>query len=408
MTKRPLRIAMPTPSFLPNLGGIEVGLHNMAVRLKSRGHDPVVIVPVATARQVRTNYPDLPYCVAAFWPKMSGLAHTHPALALRMYQAFFRLFHKTHHVDVWHGTMIYPVGTGLSAAFGTSVPALIRAAGDDIQIDEAADYGIRRNKDIDNIVRRYGIDARAYVAITESVRKEYLALGIAAQRIHDIPNGVDVARFQSIPRLNDIRARFNIPAEAFMFLSVGRHHPKKNFSILLRAFSILKQKNPSFNAVLVLCGRGVSDLREQAAAQGVSNNVVFIDGLTPATGAESLQAPSDDLVALYRAADAFVFPSLIETFGIAIVEAMAAGLPALVADSPGCCDIAGQGAHAMMLNPLDADEWAAAMARVMDDTNMRGDLSRRALARARDFDWNHVVDLYEDLYYRLIAGEGAA
>lgn len=405
---RPLCIAMPTPSFLPNLGGMEVGLHNIAVRLKSRGHDPVVIVPATTARQVRTNYPDMPYRVASFWPKMSGLAYTHPQVALGMYQTFFHVFQKMHRVDIWHGTMIYPVGTGLSAAFGTTVPALIRAAGDDIQIDEQADYGIRRHKPVDNIVRRYGIGARAYVAITESVRKEYLALGIVPERIHDIPNGVDVARFQSTPRLSDIRARFSIPADAFMFLSVGRHHPKKNFSLLVTALSILQNQNPSSKAVLVICGRGSESLRAQAAALGIADKVILIDGLSPgASGETSLHVPSDDLVALYRAADAFVFPSFIETFGIAIVEAMAAGLPVLVADSPGCRDVAGRGASAMMLNPLNAEEWAAAMARVASDPDLRGDLSRRAFSRARDFDWDHVVSLYEDLYHRLIAGEGA-
>ena len=68
--------------------------------------------------------------------------------------------------------------------------------------------------------------------------------------------------------------------------------------------------------------------------------------------------PATALVALYQAADVFVFPSLIETFGIVIVEAMAAGLPIIVSDAPGCRDVVRHGEDGMMVPARDADALA--------------------------------------------------
>ncbi|MBZ0217709.1 MAG: glycosyltransferase family 4 protein, partial [Fimbriimonadaceae bacterium] len=119
-----------------------------------------------------------------------------------------------------------------------------------------------------------------------------------------------------------------------------------------------------------------------------------------------LLLPQDEIVALYRAADAFVFPSLIETFGVVLIEAMAAGLPVLTTDAPGCRDIVRGGRDGMMTISGNVFSLCDGMSRLLAEPELRADLRARSLARSADFSWTRVVDRYETLYRTLIRDQG--
>lgn len=399
MTERPLSIALATSTFLPSLGGAEVGLHNIASRLLARGHRPIVIVPHSHAARLRAEGWTLPYPVEHFPPKVWGVLDRLPALGLPVLSAIYSRFQARHSFDFWHGTMGWPIGVSLLRwALPRGIPHLIRCAGEDIQRMESIGYGARRNPAVDKLIRRWLPQARHLVAITDSVAEEYRSLGVDDARIAHIPNGVDCSRFQAPCDRRAARAAMGIGDDETMFLAVGRNHPKKAFADLVRAAAVLKDTTARpFRVALV--GAGTSALAPLVAELGVTDRIVLREVVGGSAPPGTLPLfPTADLVAIYRAADAFVFPSLIETFGIVLVEAMAAGLPVITTDAPGCRDVVRNGVDGQLVPPGDPAAMAARMAELLDSAEARHQWSERALVRARFFDWDGVVDRYLDLY----------
>jgi glycosyltransferase involved in cell wall biosynthesis len=98
-----------------------------------------------------------------------------------------------------------------------------------------------------------------------------------------------------------------------------------------------------------------------------------------------------------------VLPSITETFGIVLVEAMAAGLPVITTDAPGCRDIIRKGKDGVMIPAQNPGALAGAMVRLTEDRDLLTNLSRKSLSRAEDFGWDSVVNRYEALYFDLIS-----
>ena len=404
MTRRPLTIAMPTPSFLPGLGGMEVGLHNIAKRLAARGHRVFVMPPASQAAELRKGGFSAGYGLLPLPPRIVHCGMRHPVAATRVLAAYFSWISLRHGIDVWHATMAWPVGAALGrlSRFRRFRATLMRSAGADIQIDRDIGYGVRLDPLIDDQVRALLPRLPAFVAITDTVAREYMALGIAPERIVHIPNGVDRARFAVAPPLDGFRDRHHLGPRTFVFLCVGRNHAKKNLSMLIEAARVLRARSPDADFAVVLAGKGVAALAGEIAAAGMEAYFILEDVIAPRHLSGDFDLPADALVSLYKTADCFIFPSLIETFGIALVEAMAAGLPVLTADSPGCRDIADGGRYAALFDPGDAGGIAETMQRAMEDAPWREGLRRAAAGRAADFDWESIVSRYEDLYRGLL------
>ena len=132
-----------------------------------------------------------------------------------------------------------------------------------------------------------------------------------------IEHGLD--RPRPLRPREETRARFGLPADAGLLLNVSRMMPQKNQSILIDVLAGLE------GAVLAIAGHGPCEtmLRERAAALGVSSRLHLLGPLA-----------AQDVADLYGAADAFVFPTNWETFGLVAVEAGMAGVPMVVADLP--------------------------------------------------------------------------
>jgi glycosyltransferase involved in cell wall biosynthesis len=405
----PLTVALPISTFLPNRGGAEVGLHNIAVRLQQRGHRPVVIAPEVYCHRLRQEGWHLPYEVVGFPPRVWGVLRRWPQLGLWWLDRVFARLGRRWRIDFWHVTMGYPVGVAMvhyAERQSARIPYLIRCAGEDIQTDPEIGYGARLDPAIDRLVRTWLPRARRLTAITDSVADEYRALGVDTARITMIPNGVDLARFD-VGRSDDqrmaCRRRLGLPEDAVVFLAVGRHHPKKNFALLVQAAGQLRQRCPDRAFVVALVGGGVSALRDDWVGVYPDGPLFLHDtasGTDPERhdGTALLQLPDAQVVDFYLSADVFVFPSRIETFGIVLAEAMAAGLPIVTGDAPGCRDLIRYGQDGIMVPALDVAGYVAAMERLLLSVEERQMWSARARLRSTDFSWDRVVDQYVALY----------
>ncbi|MEU2680178.1 glycosyltransferase [Streptomyces sp. NPDC007107] len=170
----------------------------------------------------------------------------------------------------------------------------------------------------------------ATVAVSDTVAGRLRDWGVPAARIHTVPNGVDVAAFRfDSARRQTTRAALGLPGTAFVVGGVGRLVPGKRFDLLIRAVAALP------GAWLVLAGDGpeAGALRALAARLGVAGRVRFLGECGAPEGA----AP--DIPAVLSAVDTFVSASREESFGLAVVEALAAGLPVVHAACPAIEDL---------------------------------------------------------------------
>ncbi|WP_069173850.1 glycosyltransferase [Streptomyces griseus] len=173
----------------------------------------------------------------------------------------------------------------------------------------------------------------ATVAVSPTVAGRLRDWGVPAARIHTVPNGIDAAAFRFDPdRRRATRAALRVPGDAFVVGGVGRLVPGKRFDVLVRAVAALP------DAWLVLAGDGpqAGPLREFAARLGVTGRVRLLGEC--GTGDGPYGVPG-----LLCAMDAFVSTSREESFGLAVVEALAAGLPVVHGPCPAVDDLpAGQ------------------------------------------------------------------
>jgi phosphatidylinositol alpha-mannosyltransferase len=209
------------------------------------------------------------------------------------------------------------------------------------------------------------------LAVSEAAR-EFAGSVFGPEGIRIVPNGADVALFAQASPTEDLP-----PGERILF--VNRLDPRKGFATAVRAFERLAADRP--RAVLVVAGDG--------SERGM------VDGLRPAARGRVVMLGNvdhDRLPPIHAACDLFVGPALgRESFGIVLVEAMAAGLPLVASDIPGYREVVRDGVDGVLVPPGDPEALASAVARVLDDQGLRAGFAAAGRERAARYDWDVVV-----------------
>ncbi len=218
--------------------------------------------------------------------------------------------------------------------------------------------------------------ADAVIVPTRSVAADFLRLyGSPQERVFVVPEAAPPTMRPIADRelLAEARRRLRLP-ERFV-LSVGTLEPGKNRATLLRALAQLRRWGLP-HALVIAGQRGWGDTMPErlAAALGVSDRVCCLGYVADA-----------DLPLLYNLAEAFVFPSWREGFGLPPLEAMACGTPVVASDRPAMPEVLGEAA--LYTPPADVQAVAAALARVLTDATLREELRSRGLAQAARYSW---------------------
>jgi glycosyltransferase involved in cell wall biosynthesis len=221
--------------------------------------------------------------------------------------------------------------------------------------------------------------ADAVIAVSRTMARDFCAAtGFAESRVFTTYLAASprfrVDRDRS--RLAAVRARHGIDGP--FLLLVGGLFPNKNVAALLQAFATIRHLIPHR---LVIAG----GLRWKYAAD--------LDALDRLALGDRVQRlgfiAADDLVALYNAATCFVLPSLYESFGLAMVEAMACGCPVVASRTGAMPEIAGDAA--LYCDPRDPGTIAEAILRLANDRELRRALAASGIARAADFSWERCA-----------------
>lgn len=199
-----------------------------------------------------------------------------------------------------------------------------------------------------------------------------------------IPNGVDVDFYASARPLPEFRdGKVNI-------LFVGRLEPRKGAMYLLEAYAALKERYPETR--LIVIGRGPLLGRLRRAVQERHLPDVFFAG----------SVSEVEKARFYKTADIFCAPSTgRESFGIVLLEAMAAGRAVVASDIHGYKRVVQRNVSGLLVEPKDPDAICTALARLIDDPALRERLGTAGAERATEFDWAHVtaqlVEVYDEV-----------
>ncbi|MCZ4117957.1 glycosyltransferase [Streptomyces sp. H39-S7] len=194
----------------------------------------------------------------------------------------------------------------------------------------------------------------ATVAVSDTVAERLRAWGIPGPRIHTVPNGIDAGafRFDAAVRAAT-RTRLGLPPDAFVVGGVGRLVPGKRFDLLVRAVA----HRPGARLLLAGAGPERDALLSLAAGLGAADRIHLLGE----TGGGDGPGTAPALPALLAAVDLFVSASREETFGLAVLEALAAGLPVLYVTCPAIDDLPAAHAPGARRIGAAADALAAAL-----------------------------------------------
>ncbi|MFC1568318.1 glycosyltransferase family 4 protein [Candidatus Margulisiibacteriota bacterium] len=196
--------------------------------------------------------------------------------------------------------------------------------------------------------------------------------GIPEEKIVIIPDGVE-AEFKPIrdvERIKAFRQKLDLPPKFILF--VGARKVNKNIEGILAAYSVFCGQNSQYSLVL----SGNQDAKTSALAKKyrIEDKIAYIGEIEEA-----------DLPLLYNSADLFLSPSLYEGFGLPHLEAMACGLPVIASNASSLPEVVGDAG--ILVDPRRPDDIAAAMVRVLGDKELKDDLVRKGLERAKKFSW---------------------
>ncbi|MFN3706047.1 MAG: glycosyltransferase family 4 protein [Thermoflexales bacterium] len=235
------------------------------------------------------------------------------------------------------------------------------------------------------------------VADSHATARDLQALyGVPPERISVVHSGVE-SRFTPYSdtlfmqrRRAYVLHKYRLGERPFV-LTVGTMQRRKNHLRLVQAFAELVRQWRTDAALVIAGGKGwlYEEVFDAVQQLRLRDRVHFIGFVEEA-----------DLPHLYRAAAVFAFPSLYEGFGLPVLEAMACGVPVVTSNTSSLPEVVGDAG--LMVDPLDVDAMAEALARAWHDAEWRSQAIRKGIARAQMFTWQRAAEQLLDVYHRVL------
>ncbi len=246
-----------------------------------------------------------------------------------------------------------------------------------------------RNFGANHFIRSSLQKAHAILANSHFTRQEVLeTFKLDEARVHVVYNAAGIRPESPEQAAWKLHNRYGIIYKYILFVS--SIEPRKNLISLVKAFEILKERH-HVDEHLVVVGKPGWDYRET------------MDKIRSSKFKDSIHLagfiPEADLASFYQGASLFVYPSLMEGFGIPPLEAMACGCPTLTSNTSSLPEVVGH--PEMMFSPIDVDEIVEKCLRLLTDGTLRLDNIRKGLENVKRFDWQEsarkIISIYNSL-----------
>ena len=377
-----MRIAYLTETWPPELNGVSLTVERTVRYLRSRGHLVELIRPrqpgearldasdeLRTAGCVIPMYPDLRFGLARAATLTRRFQHSRPDL----------VHLATPGPLAWAALVAArSLGIATTSDFRTNFHQYSRHYG----------LGFLAGPVLGLLRRFHNLTRRTFVP-TQASRRELTRAGF--QHISVVGRGVDTERFTPAARSAALRASWQAGEDTPVFLAVGRIAAEKNVELALRAFEAARRERPDLRMVVV--GDGPARARLTTAY--------------PAARFVGAQRGAD-LAAHYASADAFLFPSLSDTFGNVVMEALASGLPVVAFDCAAAAEHVVDGLSGRVAVPGDEAGFIAAASALARSPSGLQSMRDAAVAAARRATWDEVLARFEARLIDTVAAPEAA
>lgn len=370
----PLRIAVFTETFLPKIDGIVTILCLMLQRLQEQGHTVILFGPpggpseYADAQVIGVGGPRLPF---------------YPEVRINIPRRIIYERLEAFQPDIIHTVNPFFLGPfGMSYAQRLNIPTIASYHTDLPRYVHHYHGGGFIEPAVWWYLRSLHNQAALNLCPSTATLKDLRDHGF--RRVRWWQRGIDTQRFTPGPRDAAMRAQLTGgDPDAFLVLNVGRHAYEKRLETMREPLSA----SPGVRLAMVGDGPHHTQLRGYFR----DTPTVFIGALR-----------GDDLIAAYRAADAFMFPSTTETFGLVALEAMACRVPVIAARTGGVQDIITDGENGLFFDPDHPQEMGPLVQRLRNDHALYTRLAANGLEHARSRNWQATMDQLIDYYHTAI------
>ena len=390
-----MKILVVTPTFLPIIGGAELGIYEIYSRLGKR-HDVRILTPELPKYWIKRHgvedqdiYPLTEFEVYHFKDRLNLthlkgqqiLQHFLPPFSL----SYIRAVHghvKDFRPDVVNYHYVFPGGLSLvTLEWLTTVPTVLSLVGRKDVLGPETPFLTR-------VYLKFVINAASCVL---PISNYCLRLPTNARDAKIIPYGVNIQTYAQDTNPHLLRQQLGIQNDHIVLFALQRLVKLKQVDMLIKSMPKIVAQYP--NTMLIIGGKGPEEENLKSLARGLNihHNIIFAGFI-----------PEPLLNEYYAASDIFVFPSTSETLGMVMIQAMAAGKPVVAVNTPPIPETIKDRENGILASPNPAS-FAAAISTLIDNTDLRTEIAHRNRQEVKTkYDCNTIAESYERVFLKLI------
>ncbi|MBW1930952.1 MAG: glycosyltransferase family 4 protein [Deltaproteobacteria bacterium] len=394
--KTKMRILVVTPTFLPIIGGAEIGIYEMYKRL-SKHHDVRILTPSYSQKVISMqgakdeHFSEINFEVCRFKDRVNlrGISKKRilgrliPPFSISFVWAVFKQI-KMFQPNLINFHYVIPGGLALVAVrMLTRIPVVLSLVS---RMDVL--------RDSNPYFRRYRICFLAILKLASEIianSRYYFGRFSEGMSAKIIPYGVNTKRYSPEVNGEEVREKLGIDKKQVVLFALQRLVKVKNVDVLIRSLKYILGVYE--NVVLVISGKGPEEasLRALVKQLNLDKNIII-------TG----YVPENELPKYFAMSDIFVLPSPNETFGVVISQAMASGKPIVSVNSSALPEVVRDGIDGILAESCSPKDFATAVIRLLSSRSMLEECSRNGRRKALEkYDWDIISQQYEEIFEKL-------